>query len=358
MTETTYDSQLMMAIIAASAALLGLTGVIMGQIMQSSLNVRRKKVFATGFLLVLGFSSLAIVISIFWFYSPEGWEKTFAVSIFGGLIIGFLFLVSAYWQREIVEEQQADKRQYVWEDTTMKLKQFVFRFLSWLVIFIFAGSLVCFIPGVRSKIFLLHKKNQLMNSVWRNLDKVLMLSYLWLLFLPLFITWQVIGSGLPRLEALVAGLVLVVFVAFQLPRLIKPYVVVLMLETTSQGYKDNGSTTVQVKKGKPNLIFFRLTNTGTSFYKDLQCWVILYEGFMPLDDNTLYNDIDFRKDFEIQRQNRTAKFAAQNVAPTNHLVFPLWFDTPKKIGKYIVDICVASESTWGEFSQRLQVEVM
>ena len=242
-------------------------------------------------------------------------------------------------------------------------KQWGWHVLSFVVILIFAGSLSCLHPCVRRYLYMqahVHK-SKLMDNVWKHLDKVLMLSYLWLLSLPLLITWQWIGSGLPRLEALAVGFILVAFVALELPRLLKPNAVILMMQATGRGYKANGSSVITLKGGQPNLIYFCLANAGTNFYGNCQCWFLFEEGFMPLTDEGLYDGIDFRKDFIVQQQNRAAVFLPHStylgVAPTNHIVFPVWVRTPAEKGLYPVRVLVASESTWGEFSTELRVEV-
>lgn len=92
-----YDKELMMAILTAATALAGLSGVVIGQIAQSSLSTkvrfRLKLVLVFTFLLAI----LAVASAINWFSSPEHIDKLVAVSSFGAQLIVFSGAVAVFW---------------------------------------------------------------------------------------------------------------------------------------------------------------------------------------------------------------------------------------------------------------------
>lgn len=102
-----YDKELMMAILTASTALAGLAGVVIGQIMQSELEVRKKLWLKTFFVITFILAGLAIFFAIGWLSSPEGWEKQLVLIVFGAQFVSFFAMTIAFWSNEILNEIQA-----------------------------------------------------------------------------------------------------------------------------------------------------------------------------------------------------------------------------------------------------------
>ena len=101
-----HDPQLMMAIIVASAALFGLTGVVIGQARESRLRNHKQESITKGLTWVLGFLAFTMIVAIFWFYSPQEWEKNLAIGTLILEVIAFLLLAGAFW--EMKEEAGAN----------------------------------------------------------------------------------------------------------------------------------------------------------------------------------------------------------------------------------------------------------
>ena len=87
-----YDSDLMMATVAASTALAGLSGVIVWQVVDpGARGVHQARKWIRCSFLVAWF---AVISSLLWFVAPESWQctvKTIAVALFGIQVSVFVF---------------------------------------------------------------------------------------------------------------------------------------------------------------------------------------------------------------------------------------------------------------------------
>ncbi len=94
-----YPVELMMAVVVASTAFAALTGVVIGQVIESKAKIKKKErkqllIISCG----LGVLATALVIS--WFVSHNNWVGTLAVIIF--LVQMILFWVTAltFWSEQ------------------------------------------------------------------------------------------------------------------------------------------------------------------------------------------------------------------------------------------------------------------
>jgi len=92
-----YEKELMMAIIISSTALVGLGGVVIGQIMQSNLSYKAMNRFKAILLPTFALAILAIICAINWFSSPSPIERLVTVIVFAAQISMFSGAVIAFW---------------------------------------------------------------------------------------------------------------------------------------------------------------------------------------------------------------------------------------------------------------------
>lgn len=101
---------------------------------------------------------------------------------------------------------------------------------------------------------------------------------------------------------MVVGLALVTFASVELPFFTKPNVFISLFETNGYSYKENHQFSLSVRAGENRLVWFFMVNMGFHLLKN--CTVILYfpKTFKPLDDPELYEKLDFKKKFSIQKK--------------------------------------------------------
>jgi hypothetical protein len=186
------------------------------------------------------------------------------------------------------------------------------------------------------------------------------------IFIGLLIFIYYIFGEKQFVSGIVLGATVVTFIIFELPRLLKPnfYVAFLPNNEKNDGYIETPKQNIEItpKQGKA-LFFFRITNLGLNNCKDCTLWFKFPKGFMPLKEPCLYKELDFSKQFELQKQNYCAKFTPDKnyltVAPGNSSVFPIWVKTPGSITKneYDVEVSATSDTRWGEFDKKLKFGV-
>jgi len=228
-------------------------------------------------------------------------------------------------------------------------------------------SLACLLPWIRLRVYEYSQVGgkKWADALWSRLGLVLMGSYTIVLLLPFIVARYAFGWTDQTVEAMALGALLVVFISIESPHLLRPNLLVVMMPSKDRGYDDKPSLAVRLRTGHDELLFFRLTNVGTAFSSNCQCWFSFPEGFMPMEySDDLYRGIDFVRQYEVQKQNRCAKFTPDRsylgIAPMNHMVFPLWVSVtakPNPNKPYKVRVGVQSESNWGEFTRELQIEV-
>lgn len=168
------------------------------------------------------------------------------------------------------------------------------------------------------------------------------------------------------LEGLVVGTVVTLFIVFQLPHILRPnmYVVYLRGIERSKTYEDIPCRDITVTAGRVTLLYFRITNLGVNNYQNCTFWFIFPKGLVPLEDPNLYNGVDFRKEFQLQRRTRTVLFPPdknyQTVTPGNSLYFPIWVQTPQALDNTNKKVSVSAtcETRRGEFRKTLKVNVV
>ena len=129
---------------------------------------------------------------------------------------------------------------------------------------------------------------------------VLLLYYI-LIFAGITTTFY-FGLGMEDVfSGLVAGTAITSFIVIELPHLMKPNIVVVSLPAIKETktYKDEPQTQVKIKLGGEELLFFKLTNAGTNNYLNCTFWFFFPEGIQPIQEPKFYEDLEYKKEFEI-----------------------------------------------------------
>ena len=92
-----YEKELMMAILTAATALAGLSGVVIGQIAQSSLSDKAKFGLKVALICTFLLAILAVAAAIDWLSSPERADKLVAIISFGVQLCVFSGAAAAFW---------------------------------------------------------------------------------------------------------------------------------------------------------------------------------------------------------------------------------------------------------------------
>lgn len=197
---------------------------------------------------------------------------------------------------------------------------------------------------------------------------IILLLYYSLIFVGLVVLTYLIFGEDHLFEGFIAGALIVSFIIFELPRLLTPHMYVMCYPAIkgSKTRSDVPCSTITVTAGEKALLFFRITNLGVNNYQNCTFWFSFSdcEGFVPLEDPNLYNGVDFRKEFQLQKRTRTVLFPPdknyQTVAPGNSIYFPIWVQTPQAVDNANTEVKVeaTSETRTGEFRKTLKVNVV
>jgi len=228
--------------------------------------------------------------------------------------------------------------------------------LPFSIIFIFMGPL-------RELIFAISLRSKMWSRDYKGLFNALMFFfYLQIVIAVPGIAYEYFGIDRILDGIIVAGFLLT-FIAFQFQRMTPPYFEATFLPTESSSYQDEPKYIVKAKAATQVLLFVRITNLGLATFKNCVFSVVFPEGFEISEDPKLYKGIDFVKNFDVQRKNRCIQFLPNNnymtFPPCNHLVFPIWVNTPNKAGNYRISSMLSSESAWGEAKREfLKIDIM
>ena len=164
------------------------------------------------------------------------------------------------------------------------------------------------------------------------------------------------------LNLLVMGLALVTFASIEYPFLTKPNVFVSVLPSENKSYQEEHDLSICAKAGEEKLLMFRVVNLGFHIIKNFTAIFTFPSGFELLKDSGLYNGVDFKKSFSIQRKNNAVFFSPSknflSFPPQEVTVFPVWVKVYDKKGKGDVEILVHSETTWGMSSTKIPITVV
>jgi len=159
------------------------------------------------------------------------------------------------------------------------------------------------------------------------------------------------------LGSFVLGVSLVIFVSIQLPLLMKASVLAtFIIDGEPQGSKLN------FKPGKTTYVECTIYNLGFSTYKNSTIIFYFRKDFeiIPHED-PLYDDLDFKKKFDIQKRHAGIAFNPKEnfltIPPQETFVFPMWVKVPDKEEEREMTILFHSENTWGLNSIQRQISI-
>ncbi len=206
--------------------------------------------------------------------------------------------------------------------------------------------------------------------------RILISLYLTLIFLPsavamIFFPKQIEPLLLPLL---LFGLSAMIFVAIQLPTLLRPSTYVVAVEGTPdlEDYSPYLESKVRLTPGRINLVLIQLTNLGQNLYRNCSVFIQFPKAIVGLSQNdSRYNNLPFpAKKFSYRQKTNQFYFTPLDnylsVAPTNHLIFSLLVNVPKnwqpperkKDNKtdWNVKVFIRCETRFGETESFLEIE--
>ena len=149
------------------------------------------------------------------------------------------------------------------------------------------------------------------------------------------------------LGTFVLGLSILIFVSTQLPLLMRAHLLITF--KVDCGKWELG---INIKSGKTIYIESAIRNLGFSTYKNSSIIFYFKPDFeiVPYDD-ILYDDLDFKKEFNIQKRHGGVSFNPKDnfltIPPQEVFIFPMWVKAPNKEEKRKMTILFSSENTWG-----------
>lgn len=149
------------------------------------------------------------------------------------------------------------------------------------------------------------------------------------------------------IASLVLGLSILIFVSTQIPLLMKAH---LLINFTVDG-KGSGSR-INFRSGETHTVEVLIRNFGFSTYKNFVAKIYFGPDFKIIPYNhSKYKDLDFKKEFSIQKKHGGAMFTPKEtfltIPPQEVYIFPLIIKAPDEGKEYRLHIEFNAENTWG-----------
>jgi hypothetical protein len=210
----------------------------------------------------------------------------------------------------------------------------------------------------------------------RKLRYLYVLRFVFLFLLPIAIAIAFRAFGFPiniqdnLLNLIAIGFAMMTFSAIEMPSLTKPHVFISVLseygkEITSLAECKEVEMQLTVKVDVQRVIMFRAANLCMHTLKDCTFIFNFPKGFfslLPFDDPA-YKDLDFKKEFTIQKRNDACLFTPKNnfttMSPSDCLIFPVIVKPLKESEeKFEITVEVSSQSTWGSSQYRFPIKFL
>ena len=173
------------------------------------------------------------------------------------------------------------------------------------------------------------------------------------------------------LEGFIFGMALVLFLAFQFPRLLKPAVYIALLSCDKEGYYidigelEKPTNEIELTAGENHFFMIHIVNLGINAYENCGVWASFEKPLKPIVGPELLEEykrlhLDFTKRPQYQRQNNalwympTGKFG---FGPANVLLLRAFVQTPEEVRKYHLDIEVSSSTRWASKVKRFYLNI-
>jgi hypothetical protein len=218
------------------------------------------------------------------------------------------------------------------------------------------------------------RKKGLLNSIGKLFEKelrflyVLRFVFLFLLPLSLAIVFKInIQDNLLNLIAI--GFTMITFSIVELSSLTKPNVFISVLsednkEITSLAECEEIEMQLTAKAGAQRTIMFRAANLCLHTLKDCTFIFNFPKDFSLLPfNNPAYKNLEFKKEFSIQKRNNACLFTPNNnfttFSPSDCLIFPIVVKSPtNREEKLKIIVEVSSQSTWGSTIYSFPVKLL
>lgn len=207
-------------------------------------------------------------------------------------------------------------------------------------------------------------KNSSSRSPWATVAKLWISNHGPLMltnYAALFCLTVLVVSSLRRLQPafdldagyVLLGLAVVVFTAFQLPRLRPPSIHVVARNETMFGSEFRED--VALGLSGEQYVLFRVTNVSNNVYSNCSAFFSLPKGIELYGHESIDQSRDFWKKYHVQRRNNAVAFYPnenyQSVAPFNQIYFLLKLEMAGELGKpndtSPIEVRFSSESVWG-----------
>jgi hypothetical protein len=193
------------------------------------------------------------------------------------------------------------------------------------------------------------------------------------MFLYATVTLVVILGNNFLMESMVFAAAVVVFMTFQLPRLLPPNVLISFLPCDNKSFCkmtkeiDGPITTLKLTKGSPHWFSVYLANLGINNYEKMGCWISFDKSIKPMKGEELLKDyqkcgvvIDKERIPKYQEPNNCLRWEPNeklSVAHRDTLIHTARVITPEKEGRYPLDVEINSSTRWGNTRKRLYFEI-
>lgn len=161
------------------------------------------------------------------------------------------------------------------------------------------------------------------------------------------------------ITSLILGLSILIFVSIQLPLLMKAH---LLISFRIDDGEWSLSSRIDLRSGKTTKVEFAIRNLGFSTYKNSTIIIYFRKDFKIVPcDNLRYKDLDFKKEFHVQKIHGGVAFNPKDnpltIPPQEVFIFPMYVKVPNKEEEREMTIEFFSENTWGMNLIRRQVSV-
>ena len=193
------------------------------------------------------------------------------------------------------------------------------------------------------------------------------------MFLYIIAAFTIILGTSFLMQSIVFAAAIVIFMTFQLPRLLKPNVHVSLLPCDDKSlYTKTENFTKPLKElelptNSKKWFSIYVINLGINNYERLGCWATFDKELLPLPDDFLakeYKGLGFTVDYDklpkFQQQNNALQWEPNeklSMAAGDVKVYTVCVLTSEKEGKYPLVIELNSATRWGNTKKRLSLNI-
>ena len=222
--------------------------------------------------------------------------------------------------------------------------------------------------GSKIKIWFRQRADNL-NQNWG----IVMLLEILAMFAYVTVIFPVILGGGFLMESIVFAAAVVVFMTFQLPRLLRPNVLISFLPCDDRSFckmtkeLEGPITTLELTKDSMHWFSVYVANLGINNYEKVGCWVTFDKSIKPIGGKELL--IEYKRCGIVVDKERMPKYQEPNnclrwepneklsMAHGDTIIHTARVTTPGKEGKYHLDVEINSSTRWGYRKKRLWLSI-